>query len=110
MDVRELLTKNGNFLKGNVMPNATISEKEAEQLLAKDLEVFENIVTRKVRTPLSQNQFDALVSHTYNTGGSDTLFKLINQNAPADQIRKWFTTNYQAKERKTISRFSKTRC
>lgn len=86
--------KDGNFLKGNVMPNVTISEKEAEQLLAKDLGVFENIVTRKVRTPLSQNQFDALVSHTYNTGGSDTLFKLINQNAPADQIRKWFTTKY----------------
>lgn len=86
--------KNGNFLKGNVMPKVTISEKEAEQLLAKDLEVFENIVMRKVKVLLSQNKFDALVSHTYNTGGSDTLFKLINQNAPDEQIRKWFTTKY----------------
>lgn len=86
--------KNGNLLKGNVMPNVTISEKEAEQLLAKDLEVFENIVMQKVKVPLKQNQFDALVSHTYNTGGSDTLFKLINQNAPDEQIRKWFTTKY----------------
>ena len=47
-----------------------------------------------LKVPLKQNQFDALVSHTYNTGGSDTLFKLINQNAPADQIKKWFTTKY----------------
>jgi lysozyme len=86
--------KNGNFLKGNVMPNVTISEKEAEQLLAKDLEVFENIVMRKVKVLLSQNNFDALVSHTYNTGGSDTLFKLVNKNAPDEQIRKWFTTKY----------------
>lgn len=86
--------KNGNFLKGNVMPKATITEKQAEQLLAKDLEVFENIVMRKVKVLLTQNKFDALVSHTYNTGGSDTLFKLINQNAPAEQIRKWFTTKY----------------
>lgn len=86
--------KNGNFLKGNVIPKVTITEKQAEQLLAKDLEVFENIVMRKVKVLLTQNKFDALVSHSYNTGGSDTLFKLINQNAPAEQIRKWFTTKY----------------
>jgi len=86
--------KNGNFLKGNVIPNVTITENEAEQLLAKDLEVFENIVMRKIKILIKQNQFDALVSHTYNTGGSDTLFKLINQKAPAEQIKKWFETKY----------------
>lgn len=86
--------KNGNFLKGSVVPKVTITEKQAEQLLAKDLEVFENIVMRKVKVLLTQNKFDALVSHTYNTGGSDTLFKLINQKAPDDQIKKWFTTKY----------------
>jgi lysozyme len=86
--------KNGNFLKGNVMPNVTISETEAEYLLAKDLSVFENIVMRKVKVLLTQNKFDALVSYTYNTGGSDTLFKLINKNAPDEQIRKWIETKY----------------
>lgn len=86
--------KNGNFLKGNVMPKVTLTEKEAEVLLAKTLEVFENIVMRKIKILIKQNQFDALVSHTYNTGGSDTLFKLVNQKAPSEQIKKWFETKY----------------
>lgn len=86
--------KNSNFLKGNVMPKVTISEAEAEILLDQTLDVFENIVTRKIKILIKQNQFDALVSHTYNTGGSDTLFKLINQKAPAEQIKKWFETKY----------------
>ncbi|MFM9826438.1 lysozyme [Flavobacterium sp.] len=86
--------KNGNFLKGNVMPKVTLTEKEAEVLLAKTLEVFENIVMRKIKILIKQNQFDALVSHAYNTGGSDTLFKLVNQKAPSDQIKKWFETKY----------------
>ena len=85
---------NGNFLKGKEMPNHTISESEAVVLLQKDLNVFELIVSRKLKIAVLQNQFDALVSHTYNTGGSDTLFKLINQKAPNEQIKKWFETKY----------------
>jgi lysozyme len=85
----------GNFLKGNKMPQGTVStEEEAENLLKKDLEIFELIVTRKLKRAILPNQFDALVSHTYNTGGSDGLFKLVNQNALDDQIRKWFETKY----------------
>ncbi len=85
----------GNFLKGKEMPVPTIiNENEAEWLLTKDLQVFENIVMRKIKVELKQNQFDALVSHTYNTGGSDTLFKLINRKAPIDEIRKWWLNKY----------------
>lgn len=85
----------GNFLKGSTMPKATIStEADAVKQLADHLGVYENIVLRKVKVELKQNQFDALVSYTYNTGGSDTLFKLINQKAPEDQIKKWFETKY----------------
>ena len=71
-----------------------ITEEGAEELLKLILKSFESIVMRKIKIPLKQCQFDALVSHTYNTGGSDTLFKLVNQNAPDEQIRKWFTTKY----------------
>ena len=71
-----------------------ITEEGAEELLKLILKSFESIVMRKIKIPLKQCQFDALVSHTYNTGGSDTLFKLINQNAPDEQIRNWFTTKY----------------
>jgi len=35
-----------------------------------------------------------LVSHAYNTGGSDTLFKLINQKASIQEIRKWWENKY----------------
>ena len=71
-----------------------ITEEGADELLKLILKSFESIVMRKIKIPLKQCQFDALVSHTYNTGGSDTLFKLVNQNAPDEQIRKWFTTKY----------------
>ncbi len=85
----------GNFLKGATAPIGTVqNEVQAEYLLEKDLQIFELIVSRKLKRILKQNEFDALVSHTYNTGGSDTLFKLVNQNAPDDQILKWFTTKY----------------
>lgn len=85
----------GRFLKGDKMPKPTIkTEKEAEELLRKDLSVYELIVMRKIKVHLKQNQFDALVSHTYNTGGSDTLFWLINSKKPDKEIRTWFETKY----------------
>ena len=90
----------GQFFKGKenkekAFVNAIVkTELDAQKLLAKDLESFELIVTRKVKRQLKQNEFDALVSHTYNTGGSDTLFKLVNQNAPDSQIKKWFENKY----------------
>lgn len=97
---RAMRNKNGAFLKDlkdkkEAYANITITNKqEAEKALVEDLGVFERIVSSKVKVPLTQNQFDALVSYTYNTGGSDTLFKLINQKAPEAQIKKWFETKY----------------
>jgi lysozyme len=97
---RAMRNKDGVFLKGTkdkkeAYDNITINNKqEADQALVEDLRVFERIVSFKIKILLTQNQFDALVSYTYNTGGSDTLFKLINKKAPEDQIRKWFETKY----------------
>jgi lysozyme len=71
-----------------------ITKQRAEELLIKQLPKFENIVKNKVSIPLTQNQFDALVSHTWNTGGSNTLFNLISINAPKEKIRNWFETKY----------------
>ena len=93
----------GNFLRGNTMPPATIhNEAQANEKLIQKLDTYEEIVETKVKVKLTQNQFDALVSHTYNTGGSDGLFKLINQNAPKDQIKKWFTTKYTTANGKAL--------
>jgi lysozyme len=69
-------------------------ELQAEKLLEKDLKAYENIVIKKIKIVLKQNQFDALVSHTYNTGGSDKLFNLINKKAPIEDIKKWFENKY----------------
>ncbi len=97
---RAMRNKDGVFLKGTkdkkeAYASITIDNKqEAEQALVEDLRVFERIVSSKIKILLTQNQFDSLVSHTYNTGGSDTLFKLINKKAPEEQIRKWFETKY----------------
>ncbi|MDR6527434.1 GH24 family phage-related lysozyme (muramidase) [Chryseobacterium rhizosphaerae] len=60
----------GAINKASVEKRATIfTKKEAEYALRQDLKVYENIVAKKVRVPITQNQFDTLVSHTYNTGG-----------------------------------------
>lgn len=72
--------------------NMTIAEADA--LLIQDMAVFCQIINRRLKVVINQNQYDALASYTYNTGGSDTLFKLININAPSDKIYKWITEHY----------------
>ena len=71
-----------------------ITKQRAEELLANLLPKFEAIVNKKVTVPLAQNQFDALVSYTWNTGGSSTLFDMINKKASDKDIRTWFETKY----------------
>lgn len=96
---RAMRFKNGKFVKGienkeYAFKNATINTiKEAEKALDEDLKVFEVIVESKLNVPVTQNQFDALVSHTYNTGGSSTLFDLVNKNLDTP-VENWFKTRY----------------
>lgn len=71
-----------------------ITQQRADQLFANIVTKFEKIVNKNVTVPLNQNQFDALVSHTWNTGGSNTLFQLINRKAADGYIRDWFETKY----------------
>jgi lysozyme len=66
----------------------------AEQLLLFDIKRFEELVNRRINICLTQNQFDALVCHSYNTGGSDTLFDLINSGSSNKKIREWFEGTY----------------
>lgn len=90
----------GNFIKGLANKKLAYSritiktELEAVKALSEDLQVFESIVMRKIKVGLKQNEFDALVSHTYNTGGSNTLFELINNEANDYSIRQWFENKY----------------
>ena len=77
-----------------VIPGDIITQERAEKLLLNLLPKFANIVNKKIKVEINQNQFDALVSHTWNSGGSDTLFKLINNKATEAEIRNWFETKY----------------
>ena len=61
-----------------------IDAKRAEELLRFDLKTFENHVKYNVYIPLNQNQFDALVSFTYNCGLKN--LKTLTKNRNAMQI------------------------
>jgi GH24 family phage-related lysozyme (muramidase) len=74
----------------------SITQAEAEELLKQDLNYFENSVTTLVKVPLTDNQFSALVSFTFNIGSGafteSTLLRVVNQRqyqAAADQFLRW---------------------
>lgn len=76
------------------MKDPSISKEKGTELFSSVLPVYEKIANSKIKVTLTQNQFDALVSHTYNTGGSDTLFSLINKKANPEVIKDWFISRY----------------
>ena len=80
--------------KPRVKQGDKITAHEAELELRYDLETFERIISTVIKVPINQNQFDALVSYWFNTGGSNTLVRLINSNAGKAAIYKWITTRY----------------
>jgi lysozyme len=84
----------------NVVEGMKISQHQAEELLMKDLEEFEEYVEDLIDVPLEQNQFDALVAWTYNLGPTNlktsTLRKVLNKGAyddVAEQIKRWNKAN-----------------
>jgi len=77
-----------------VQMNDTITLERARDLFDMLLPRYEKIVLNKVKRVLKQNEFDALVSHTYNTGGSSTLFRLVNANESIEDIKEWWLTRY----------------
>ncbi len=80
---------------GTVKRGRTITEAEADQLLEHDLNTkYGPDVERLVKVPLTQQQFDALVSFHFNTGAlaKSTLLKKLNQNdkvGAAEEFLKW---------------------
>lgn len=79
----------------DVIPGTTITETEAEHLLAEDLADTERAVSNATAGwGLKQCQFDALVSLAFNVGvnafQNSTLLKLVKQGADEATIRAEF--------------------
>jgi len=74
----------------------TISDDDVRAILADDVQSTERCVNQLVAVPLTQSQFDALVSFTFNVGcgalSRSTLLELLNRadyNSVPDQLRRW---------------------
>lgn len=75
---------------------APVTVEQADALLKRDLLTFEASVCRLVRVPLTDNQYGALVSFTYNLGAgrlqASSLLRLVNDglfDQAAREFGKW---------------------
>ena len=66
----------------DVAPNMTITQAQAEIMLGIDLVKYEQAVDHYAIFPLSQKQFDALVSFAYNCGVGNLQKLLKGRTAP----------------------------
>ena len=92
----------------DVHPGEPISQAEAESRLAEDVSHAEVAVNAAVEVPLTQGEFDALVSIVFNVGPGlkgkkdgiiklkngepSTMLKLLNEgdyDGAANQFRRW---------------------
>ena len=75
---------------------AGIDAEQADELLRQDTVLAEQAILRLINVPLTDGQFDALVSFTYNLGGGalqrSTLRRKINRAEHAEvpeQFMRW---------------------
>jgi lysozyme len=76
------------------MSDTPITKQRAEQLLQHTADRFASKVFNLIKNPVTQNQFNALVSFAFNVGSgalaSSTLLKLVNINPNDAMIAKEF--------------------
>jgi len=92
-------TKGYGSTKG-VKEGDTLTQEEADDLLLHEMDEYEGYVLDAVEMPMSQHQFDAMVSWTFNLGPSNlkasTMLKVLNNGAYEDvpaQIKRWNKAN-----------------
>lgn len=86
----------GHIVKDDEDFSAGIDEAQAEELLRQDAQIAERAVLRLINVPLTDGQFDALVSFPYKLGGGalqrSTLRRKIKREehveAP-EQFMRW---------------------
>lgn len=79
-----------------VNPGDTLTEQAADLFLRQDAAVAEASVNRYVNVPLTQNQFNALVSFVFNLGSGNfrnsTLLKKLNAGdyqGAGEELLRW---------------------
>lgn len=101
-DQRGVLTIGYGHTGSDVIEGLTCNQDQADQWLRIDTVHAAVAVGQEVKVGLTQHQFDALVSFTFNVGvgafSSSTLLKLLNIGQPlpaADEFLKWDRVNGQ---------------
>ena len=86
----------GHLVKEPEKYQQGITEAEAEELLRRDVHAAENAVLRLIDVPLTDGQYDALVSFTFNLGAGalqrSTLRRKVNRQAHSEvpeQFMRW---------------------
>lgn len=94
---RDELSSGKIWIKGSAVKYQNgLTEQQVYDLLEQDLESFEDAVHSLVKVELNQNQFDSLVSFSFNVGvnafKNSTLLKRLNKgqyDEIPDQLRRW---------------------
>lgn len=108
-----------------VTKGMTITAAESDAILTRDLATFERAVEKAVKVPVTQAQFDAMVSLAFNIGGGafakSTLVKKLNAgdvtgaanaflswNKAAGKVMKGLTTRREAERKLFLSKSPQT--
>ena len=91
---------NGKFLTTSqfptledILPYSSIkTEAQAARLLQMDISDFAAGVRKRLTRKVKQCEFDALVSHSYNCGFSETIYRMVNGQDPA--LKSWWISHY----------------
>ena len=88
----------GHVISPHEQFNTTITEKDADRILGNDLKVTETTIEKGVKVPLTQGQYDSLVSLVYNWGGGNFLrsfgLRCLNNSDYTKAAEEFFSAEY----------------